>query len=681
MRNIFSIGTKDFKKQVLSNTRLNAREKLLDILKIAPELNITGLFSNTTKIGSEVNPNLHSDIDINGLKEYSIDELLDLSLKICEPYLLPKTSRCVFRNEYEDLTNSEMFKSLIEADYEFSVTPVNNKLYLHNRSVFDKSVKIYLLLSALYTCSILETEAHIRFNERLTLLGLSKNDATKIANEFSKSLSRANKIAVQGKKNPKFNYFKFNALFDKKIFSDLKTEKYYESKRIDEVNPSRTFNRKTADSFTLESYYDFIACKGIVNTRLDKTGNVLIANEDSSTPLEVMIAFIQNFIGNGTDSISSFFNKLGNRLIAEYEVERLTNINLILFYADKMIFYDKNKLGIKQPEDNLINDTDFLENNGHELMFYPLLRLRLSILNSLFNLSAYDCKEVKALLKHQTANYFPLIDCIFHILLKIKYHRYSLKNLSNHLNKSLEKLYYGFSYYQEDNVPFSFNENDDAFLNIAGTINPNTNHLYLFNYDNKKDYFFPIWLIKFKKLQSQNPLPVVFVKLEIARLKNMLNAKTYNDNDIQNKLQTISFSCKKICEILKKDISFEVDLCRIIEKRKNALQEHRVIMKQVPTYLDDKDVSNRLVKDFYKSTKDFVSDLEDNLKCLEINDELSYLHQLKNSIEHRIDSIDTLNKNMNLALQTLARVYPLIMPQYFESVYDKNIAINMKIGR
>ena len=681
MRNIFSIGTKDFKKQVLSNTRLNAQKKLLDILKIAPELNITGLFSNTTKIGSEVNPNLHSDIDINGLKEYSIDELLDLSLKICEPYLIPKTSKCVFRSEYEDLPPNVMYKLMIEADYEFSVTPVNNKLYLHNRSVFDKSVKIYLLLSALYTCSMLETEARTHFYERLIPLGLSREDAIEVAKMFSHSLSNANKIAVQGKKNPRFNYFKFNALFDKKIFSDLKTEKYYESKRIDEVNPSRTFNRKTADSFTLESYYDFIACKGIVNTRLDKTGNVLIANEDSSTPLEVMIAFIQNFIGNGTDSISSFFNKLGNRLIAEYEVERLTNINLILFYADKMIFYDKNKLGIKQPEDNLINDTDFLENNGHELMFYPLLRLRLSILNSLFNLSAYDCKEVKALLKHQTANYFPLIDCIFHILLKIKYHRYSLKNLSNHLNKSLEKLYYDFSYYQEDNVPFSFNENDDAFLNIAGTINPNTNHLYLFNYDNKKDYFFPIWLIKFKKLQSQNPLPVIFVKLEIARLKNMLNAKTYNDNDIQNKLQTISFSCKKICEILKKDISFEVDLCRIIEKRKNALQEHRVIMKQVPTYLDDKDVSNRLVKDFYKSTKDFVSDLEDNLKCLEINDELSYLHQLKNSIEHRIDSIDTLNKNMNLALQTLARVYPLIMPQYFESVYDKNIAINMKIGR
>lgn len=482
MRNLFSIGTDQFISALLQKG--DVQGKFLELVEKYPKINMDKLTIKNTD--PDIEPNQYNALNVNVLREKSIDELLHIAIDSCEPYLLPANSRCVFRNYGIEDGTAEDELSKVDNEVFFRIDVKEDAICFRSEEIFKKSVKMYLLLSSIYSYSLIESNALKSNVQRLMKLGFTKSEASQLGKELSKlvytATSRTNygdsvkhRNFATGQANQRFYYYKLNWLFNKKLFDEfLSTGKQRRGSCWDE-------EKKTAEHIQLESYYDYLICQGISQILLDKDG--CIKNKiNTGRKTDVLQDIVSYFSFKNSDLNKYIESSEAFRLITEYAIEHLTNINLVYFYASCFLLEKQNRKS-DMAKNYHFRELALLDGSLNSLIFYPLLRLRLDILYWLPEVVEKDDKnfeEIMSLLKHQTIHYFPVLSCLFHILLKIKWPKNNFNktkgfeseeaesganvsegNNQNILKAELASLYMNFAHYLVNAQPMRLMTQDE----------------------------------------------------------------------------------------------------------------------------------------------------------------------------------------------------------------------------
>lgn len=342
MINMFSIGTDSFKEGILSCNETKTENFFKTFINNFPlsktSLGITSLKTDMPEF-------------VGRLAKMSLPEILDVTISACEPYLMPEDSFVHIKDYQSQIDNYYPVVSLSWNENTFDIYP---------KKLFYRALKLWLLMSALYSGSYNTCDGSVNYDEMI--------------------------------------------------------------------------QRRSAD-------------KTVVHT---KNTHKNVEKEKNRLPKEIMPACFWNNTEDGYDS-----QELDVQLITQYLLERNTAVNFSHYIMRVKVFgTDLKNLFFKDfdPEHN----TDLPENLLNTLALYPLQHYRLQLLEGIILLNNPDestastanplgkyLNRIAEDLKYQCFVYFPLVDMLFHCLLKLKYNSYgNRKTLTGELKTVYESWPY-----------------------------------------------------------------------------------------------------------------------------------------------------------------------------------------------------------------------------------------------
>lgn len=374
MKNMFSVGTDDLKFKV-------QRGNNTDSYNILKSLAVNFPFIKEP-LGLDEATNTEKDF-ITKIRNMDIPVLLDYAIKSCEAYLLPEESTMTFTyppNMTEGVNRNTLDKNTVVPVSTFNSDTRRLHIYPVNR--FYQPVRLWLIMSALYSESLKGFDCQLQ--DRLGPLHFSEWESDDICNLLERSLKRNKRIR----------------------------EMCYDS--------------------SLDSYYDVMVINGLLSKEFLADGSIPTEetkNDPDKYSDRLPDKTIPAFAWKQKHNIDYDSQDLDFQLITQYLMEKTTGANLAHYreYV-KTFMHDLNNHFTES--NNSMPDSVF-----DSLTIYPLLHFRLHTIYYLLEAdqesqeqsgpSREEWLKITDDLMYQAFVYFPLLDSIFHILLKIKYGKHS----------------------------------------------------------------------------------------------------------------------------------------------------------------------------------------------------------------------------------------------------------------
>ena len=369
MNNIFGFGTDDVKRKLYLERSITGEELFIILLNNYPLIKrALGIKSDNNDIGNF----------LSRIQNMSLTELLDSAIDACDPYLVPEDNNLSYsyppgNNNDNDYWNTEL--SWNDADKIYHLFPV---------SKFYQSLKLWLIMSALYSESLCNGQSTVR--DILQPLNLSNKDCNNIEKYFSDNWAKGDK--------------RVNTILDNK-------------------------NGKPFDS-----YYDIMVVNGLISPQFHRDGSIDTKNtvrNETKSKNRLPKHLVPDFAWR-KDKIKCEINfetqELDFKLITQYLIERLTGAN-IAHYREMVIVF-ANALPEFFPEIKNCLPEEIMD----AITLYPLLHFRLHLMRSMMFLNentendspaVNDWEKLANCLKYQIFVYFPLVETFFHTLLGVKY--------------------------------------------------------------------------------------------------------------------------------------------------------------------------------------------------------------------------------------------------------------------
>lgn len=397
MKNMFSVGTDNFKFKVQRGNNTNSYNMLKSLAVNFPFIK--------EPLGLDEATNTEKNF-ITKIRNMDISALLDYAIKSCEAYLLPE--KAIISYSYpqemtEDDANNLLPVCLFDADSRrFHIYPVN---------MFYQPVRLWLIMSALYFESLKDYDCQLE--DKLKQLHFSEKESIDL----------------------------YSDLHNKTTNRKLKR-----NKRVSEL----CYNNP------LDSYYEVMVVNGLLSNEFHADGSIATAqtkNDPDKYDDRLPEKTIPSFAWEQKHNIDYDSQDLDFQLITQYLMEKTTGANLAhyreyvkTFMHDLKDHYNESK--------NSIPDSVF-----DSLSIYPLLHFRLVIMYHLLD-ADQESEEQKGPSKeewlkfaddlmYQAFVYFPLLDSLFHVLLKIKYGK---RSYHTGLCNELENEYESGPLYQKGNM-------------------------------------------------------------------------------------------------------------------------------------------------------------------------------------------------------------------------------------
>ena len=476
MKNMFSVGTDNFKFKVQRGNNTDSYNMLKSLAVNFPFIK--------EPLGLDEATNTEKNF-ITKIRNMDISALLDYAIKSCEAYLLPE--KAIISYSYpqemtEDDANNLLPVCLFDADSRrFHIYPVNR---------FYQPVRLWLIMSALYFESLKDYDCQLE--DKLKQLHFSEKESIDL----------------------------YSDLHNKTTNRKLKR-----NKRVSEL----CYNNP------LDSYYEVMVVNGLLSNEFHADGSIPTAqtkNDPDKYDDRLPEKTIPSFAWEQKHNIDYDSQDLDFQLITQYLMEKTTGANLAhyreyvkTFMHDLKDHYNESK--------NSIPDSVF-----DFLSIYPLLHFRLEIMYYLLEAGRESEEETmltkKEWLKfaddmmYQAFVYFPLLDSLFHVLLKIKYGK---RSYHTGLCNELENVYESGPLYQKSNI----------FLGYAD--NPGV-HYKSFTIELSNGRKFPVeykrFLPDFKIVNSKRRIIATKVNYKNPRFVNCLKAAFISDyekiKDVPEKL-------------------------------------------------------------------------------------------------------------------------------------------------
>ena len=391
MKSVFSLGTDEIKRFVFSCSENEISRLLAKLVVSFPLLKepLNSILSSKELTSS----------DCSG---YNVSELLETVVKACEPYLQPHKERIKFSYPPE--------VPIDDKNNPFTIIKMGKDkyLYIYPLCRFYQSVKMWLIMSALYSESMFNPDS-------MNYVSATGN------NSFQKS--------IKGLKN-----------------------KWKKRAQNNKSNNSTALLTELLYNIPLDSGYEIMVVNGLLSSEFNADGSIKTTNtvrncEKAKDRLPKIIA--PTFTWDLQSEVNYNSSNLDFKLVTQYLIERVKNINLS-YYGDKIdVFaHDMEDLLPKLNE-------EFPKSILDSMAVYPLLHFRLQVLESLHYannkdnkfLSNRDWIDICEDIKYQTLVYFPLIDVLFHVLLRIKYKN---RTYLSELSKALKNIYESDTYHSNN---------------------------------------------------------------------------------------------------------------------------------------------------------------------------------------------------------------------------------------
>ena len=401
MKNIFGFGTDVYKEQLLAAEQDEVikfcRKLFYNFPLLCESLGIDNTNNGMAKLAN-----------IIALMEPAA--LLELSIKACEPYLTPHDA--IIRFSYPP-SNTTPDDNITAATFKWVME--ENSFYFYSLSRFYQSIKLWLIMSALYSISSINRERTAW--EKLKPFNFGEESFKAIEDFFSKNLNNNYRVR-------------------RYLYSD-----------------------------TVDSHYEIMVLNGLLSNDFSNAGTIKTRNNKRDVtkyrnrlPENLTPKFFWN-----KEVLNSDFDygkqELDFQLITQYLIERITAPNFI-HYRGTLKAYTA---ALEEHYPMLLHDISgsFL----NTLSFYPLFHRRLQFLESIMIWinetkdsnenslpSEKDWEKLENDLNYQIFVYFPLVEIFFHVLLKLKY-KGDID--CNTLKNELKNVYESGSMFQESAKTFS----------------------------------------------------------------------------------------------------------------------------------------------------------------------------------------------------------------------------------
>ena len=442
MRNMFGYGTDKMKIELRDSNQEKAKLFLGNLIKHFP------LIAEPLGINSQT---INMDAVTEKVAKMNLKDLLDLAINACEPYLVPENSVIKFsyprelQQYYEKIKSLNLAYTQIVDALSIQWDEEENCLFLFPSNYspdneFKQSVRIWLLMSSLYSGSI---QMNSTFESIIRPLNLGDDSCKKIRDFFHSKYYNINGNLIN--KNAEYFY-----------------------------NGSTCF---------IDSFYDIMVANGLLGSEFNTDGTIKSRhpwNDGTKHSNRLPDNVTPSFLWDSKKlncNINFDLHGLDFQLLTEYLIERKTGANFTQYNAKVDVFSGDlenlfSKIQKELPE-KLVN----------ALVLYPLPHFRLTLLESMIHINSSNYSENKSSnsehkekdwrkltddLNYQNVVYFPLIDMLFHLLLKFKYNNYGERT---ELTEQLRKLYETPIYQQnfQHVVKVTFGEFVSINLRIALT--------------------------------------------------------------------------------------------------------------------------------------------------------------------------------------------------------------------